>query len=429
MEKTTTLKVSEVIFREDLYPRLEPDSKLIQKYAEDLDVLPPIEVNQNRILIDGFHRWTAHKKMEKEEIEVTITETKSEEEIFELAIERNSKFGLQMSQTDKKKACIRLYKDGTGKKKDDISRLLSISLRTVNNHLSNVDKQLKEERDKKIKSMWFACYTQEEIATELNEPRQTIARDIDSLPILENFPKWAKILAEFDDQDENDENKFQVPIYNLWNFGKLTNGTSHFGNSEQRILENLLYLYTQPFDIVVDPFAGGGSTIDVCKKRLRRYWTSDRKPIVEREKEIRLLDAIRNPIPLNNRWSEVSLTYLDPPYWKQAEGKYSQDPDDLANMNLKDFTVNLSGFINEIGKKQSKGVIAMLMQPTQWNSPNKEVVDHITDIISHVDLPVKYRVSVPYSTEQYTPQMVNWAKENKELLVLTRELVIWRIKK
>ena len=423
MEKTTTLKVSEVIFREDLYPRLEPDSKLIQKYAEDLDVLPPIEVNQNRILIDGFHRWTAHKKMEKEDIEVTITETKSEEEIFELAIERNSKFGLQMSQTDKKKACIRLYKDGTGKKKDDISRLLSISMRTVNNHLHNIDEQLKAERDEKIRAMWFACYTQEEIAQEVNQTQKTIAEATDSLYLLESLPKGIKNFALFNDPE------FEVPIYNLWNFGKLTNGTSHFGNSEQRILENLLYLYTESFDIVVDPFAGGGSTIDVCKKRLRRYWASDRKPIVEREKEIRLLDAIKNPIPLNNRWSEVSLTYLDPPYWKQAEGKYSQDPDDLANMNLEDFTVKLSGFINEIGKKQSKGVIAMLMQPTQWNSPNKEVVDHITDIISHVDLPVKYRVSVPYSTEQYTPQMVNWAKENKELLVLTRELVIWRIKK
>ena len=422
MENITTMKVSDVIFREDLYPRLEPDSKLVQKYAEDLDVLPPIEVNQNKILIDGYHRWTAHKKMQKEEIGVVITETKSEEEIFELAIERNSKFGLQMSQADKKKACIRLYKDGTGRKKDDISRLLSISLRTVNNHLHNIDEQIKAERDEKIRSMWLACFSQEEIGEEVNLTHQAIDNEIKTLQVLENFPKLAKNFAEFNDPE------FQIPIYNLWNFGKLTNGTSHFGNSEQRILENLLYLYTEPFDIVVDPFAGGGSTIDVCRKRLRRYWVSDRKPIVEREKEIRLLDAIKNSVPLNNRWSEVSLTYLDPPYWKQAEGKYSEDSEDLANMNLEDFTSKLSGFINDIGKKQSKGVIAMLMQPTQWNSPEKKVVDHVFDIISRVDLPLEVRVSVPYSTEQYTPQMVNWAKENKKLLVLTRELVIWRMK-
>ena len=32
-------------------------------------------------------------------------------------------------------------------------------------------------------------------------------------------------------------------------------------------------------------FAGGGSTPDVCRKRFRRCWVSDRKPIVEREQD------------------------------------------------------------------------------------------------------------------------------------------------
>jgi len=36
----TTISVSDVVFREDLYPRIERDPRLVQKYAEDLDVLP-----------------------------------------------------------------------------------------------------------------------------------------------------------------------------------------------------------------------------------------------------------------------------------------------------------------------------------------------------------------------------------------------------
>jgi hypothetical protein len=51
---------------------------------------------------------------------------------------------------------------------------------------------------------------------------------------------------------------FQPPIYNVWKQQTKTNGSNHFGNSEVRWLDNLLYLYTQPFDMVVDPFAGGG---------------------------------------------------------------------------------------------------------------------------------------------------------------------------
>ena len=85
---------------------------------------------------------------------------------------------------------------------------------------------------------------------------------------------------------------FTPPIYNIWKQQEKTNGSSHFGNSEVRWLDNLLYLYTKPFDVVLDPFAGGGSTIDVCKRRFRRNMLSDRKPIVERETEIRQYDLI-----------------------------------------------------------------------------------------------------------------------------------------
>jgi hypothetical protein len=56
------IETATIVFREDLYPRMETSASTVQKYAEDLDILPPIEVNQNKELIDGWHRWTAHKK-------------------------------------------------------------------------------------------------------------------------------------------------------------------------------------------------------------------------------------------------------------------------------------------------------------------------------------------------------------------------------
>ena len=413
-------KVSEVIYREDLYLRVKTDPTLVQKYAENIDVLPPIEINQNNILIDGYHRLTAYKKLNIEEIEVTVTETKSEEEVYRLSIERNAKFGMQMNRDDKKACARRLYRFGDGLAEGEIAKLLSVTPKTVSEYVKDIKTQVEEEKNQKIFDMWMASYTQDEIAEAVNMKQQTLSDRLKLLPNLENFPKSVKLSALYQDD-------FEIPIYNIWTFNKKTNDVSHPGNSEQTILDRLLYLYTNPFDIVVDPFAGGGATIDVCKKRLRRYWISDRKPIIEREKEIRNLDITNEDIPLNKRWSEVTLTYLDPPYWKQVEGKYSNDPTDLANMTLEDFTNTLVNFVNKIGEKQTHGVIAMLMQPTQWNASERQYTDHVIDIIKGVNLPVKYRVSVPYSTQQYTPQMVNWAKENKELLVLTRELIIWRV--
>ena len=277
----------------------------------------------------------------------------------------------------------------------------------------------------KIFDMWMACHTQDEIAEATGSKQQTVGDEIATFTEIGNVSNFGKSL------DFTRDNEFQPPLYNLWTFAKKTNGVSHFGNSEQRIVDNLLYLYTEPFDIVVDPFAGGGSTIDACKYRLRRYWVSDRKPIPEREKEIRKHDLMVDGLPpLNRNWSNVALTYLDPPYWRQAAGMYSNDPTDLANMPLEDFTKAMVDLVKGIASKQSKGVIALIIQPTQWKSDGKQFADHVLDIVAGVGnkkLVLENRVSCPYSTEQYNAQQVTWAKENKKLLVVTRELIVWRI--
>ena len=36
----------DIVFREDLYPRFEPNQRIIQEYSESIEYLPPIEVNQ-----------------------------------------------------------------------------------------------------------------------------------------------------------------------------------------------------------------------------------------------------------------------------------------------------------------------------------------------------------------------------------------------
>jgi hypothetical protein len=101
-------------------------------------------------------------------------------------------------------------------------------------------------------------------------------------------------------------------------------------------------------------------------------------------------------------------------------------------MSLSDFTEEMSRVIKGLASKQSKGVIALIIQPTQWKAePKGSFADHVFDIIQGVskvkNLTLENRVSCPYSSEQCTPQMVEWAKENKKLLVLSRELTIWRV--
>jgi hypothetical protein len=424
MMQTVELKVSDVVFRKDLYPRLETSAETVQKYAEDIDVLPPIDVNQENIIFDGWHRWTAHKKAKRETIKAVVTKTTSDGHLLELAIERNATHGLQLSQEDKRNMARTIYhvtpERDRDEKKKQLAKLLSVSERTVREWLSRIDKDAKESRDKRIFDLWLACWSNEEIGTAVGMTPQGVGQVLKEAADLPNVSKPSAL----------HQTDFTPPIYNIWKQQEKTPGASHFGNSEVRWLDNLLYLYTQPFDIVVDPFAGGGSTIDLCKKRLRRYWVGDRKPVVERESEIRKHDMTNGMPDLKGRWGDVKLVYLDPPYWKQAEGQYSKDKTDLANMPLEQFNDTLAGVIREFGKKLKDakgGYIALIIQPTQWNAPGRQFTDHVGDMLRIVKLPVEMRFSVPYEIQQCNAQMVEWSKKKKKCLVLTREIVVWSV--
>lgn len=61
-----------------------------------------------------------------------------------------------------------------------------------------------------------------------------------------------------------------MQFYSEWNYHKVDNKVKYPGNVPQDIVEQLFYYYTEPFDIVIDPFGGGGITIDACQKWFRR---------------------------------------------------------------------------------------------------------------------------------------------------------------
>jgi len=414
----------------------------VQKYAEDLEVLPPIEINQHNELIDGWHRWTAHKKVKAESIQVIVTETKSEAEFLELAIERNATHGLQLSQRDKEKMAGRLYaaflranpskKECTEYKERLANKVLKCGLRSIERWTARDDRDHEKDLEEIAFAAWLANSTQEEIAELTGWSRPKTTEFVNSRQMA-NSDKPA---ANYLETDEDGNLLFETPIYNVWKQQNKSTGSEHFGNTEVRWLDNILYLYTSPFDLVIDPFAGGGSTIDLCKKRLRRYWVSDRLPLIEREKEIRQHDLV-DGMPAIHNWKEVKLVYLDPPYWWQAKGKYSEDSNDLANMSLSDFSETLSKIIKDfktkikLAHRQDNGTesvyIALVISPTQWAAPDRQFTDHLADLIKSIELTINMRFSIPYESQQYNGLQAEWAKQNKKCLVLTREIIVWRV--
>ena len=191
------------------------------------------------------------KKMNAETVAVIVTQTTSDAHLLELAIERNAAHG-PVEPGRKKQAMAQdlpchAGKRTHGKEAPTCQDFERIGFKCAS-WLSRIDKDAKDARDKRIFSKWLACWTQDEIAeSEGISVRQF--RDLFRISRTGKLPKSSQTLATYSEPD-------WTPIYNVWKQQTKTPGVDHFGNSEVRLLDNLLYLYTDPFDVIVDPFAG-----------------------------------------------------------------------------------------------------------------------------------------------------------------------------
>ena len=424
IEEMRRIKVADVIYREDLYPRGEVDPALVDRYADVIDVLPPIELNQDNILIDGVHRLRAHQDKGLETITCTVTETASETELLQLACRRNASHGHQLSQTDKRRMAQNMYAAAGARGKElrlELADILSVPERTMRSWTQRIDRDDAVERRQKALDLWMSGHTVDEVAAAVDVSKGTVSNWTNN---VFRFGKSAK-----SEQDRADFRDYTPPACNVWSGGESEEGDGHPGNDDRDILRNLLYAYTEPFDLVVAPFAGEGSAIDVCRERSRRYYVSDLKPIPARAHEIRQHD-VTGGLPTPPRWSDVALAYLAPPCWKPAEGGCGDDGSYFANMDADAFHDELAKVVNGFADRMSEGArIALLIQPTQWKeAQHHRWVDHVVEIARRVDQPIINRVSCPLPAPEREPQVVVEDREDRTFLCLTRELIIWEVR-
>lgn len=419
MTATKTIKTSEIVYRKDLYPRFEPDPKTIQQYAECLEQLPPIEVDQHGILIDGYHRWKAHETARSEEVPCVVTQVASEQELFMLAVKRNAKHGKQLSTKEKQKITAQWF--GVFNRREIIATL-SITDDQYD-RWTKEKRELAEEAEREaVLELYLECRTHEEIASRLNIGRSTVTERIGEI-VEKPESRDSDIFSDFE-RPADDDAKSTRQLYSIWNFPKATNEVRHFGNIPPEIIENLLFYFTKPFDVVFDPFGGGGSTIDKCRERKRRYYVSDLNPISAREHQIRKHDISTGlpkdlPVP--------DLVFLDPPYWQQAKEKYSADATDLGNVTLDSFLDTIGNIARDIKAKwkdRDRGILSLIIGPCKESGEYIDLPFLCYERIKKYLKP-KQRVIVPYSTQVHGGAYVKQAKDNKEILYLHRDLMLF----
>ena len=439
MNKTIKINPKDIILDLELYPRLKVNDSKVQEYRDVLELMPLIIVNQKNVLIDGAHRRQASIEEEIAEVEVEVVETKDDDDLLLKAIELNASHGFALTQKEKKDQVILLYEKILNDEAQsfDVERLkktFSIPDSTFSDWTKDLNDKLEAQLLEKILQLHLECKTQQEIADTVGVKQQQITVKLnqinENIKILQENPMSdIDVKYEFLNEKLQTLQYFTPQLYNIWNQSKINNETSHFGNVPIEFTENLMYYYTEPFDIVYDPFAGGGSTIDACEKWFRKYYCSDRVPkeIVPKIKQWEIKDGLPSDLPNN-----IKLVFLDPPYWKQAENQYSKDKEDLANMDLEDFYTTLTYFVKLVKKKLHKdGKIALIIQGSQWKN-NLVLEDHAFEFAKRFEklgLEIEQRIICPYSTEQYNAQQVIKAKENKICLQTYRDLIVFRLKK
>lgn len=217
---------------------------------------------------------------------------------------------------------------------------------------------------------------------------------------------------------------FKPTPYDVWSFRHdPAFGIPHPGSIPPAIVAHALHYFTRPGDLVVDPMAGGGTTLDVALSMDRRCLAYDIDPT---RPEILPLD-IRRGFPPEAR--NCRLVFCDPPYHTMLARKYHKAG--VASASLDDWTAFLHQLARDaFATLQPGGHFALLLATqTEKDLPRGfGYLDHVfLGYRAGADagfLPER-RISCPMSGN-YLPQQVRLARVEGRLLGQVRDLLILR---
>ena len=132
---------------------------------------------------------------------------------------------------------------------------------------------------------------------------------------------------------EREDEKPPFETTTLWDYPKQSYGKKPKGNNKFQgvtpafIIWNMLQRYTKPGDLVVDPMAGSGTTVDVCEEEGRKVISYDINP-----QHPKVIKNDSRKIPLKD--NSVYMVFIDSPYGDNVN--YSNNPADIGKISAED---------------------------------------------------------------------------------------------
>jgi hypothetical protein len=217
---------------------------------------------------------------------------------------------------------------------------------------------------------------------------------------------------------------FRPTPYDVWSFRhNRAFGMPHPGAIPAAIVAHTLYYYTPPGALVVDPMAGGGTTLDVCESMGRRCLAYDIHPA---RREIQAHD-IRLGFPTQT--AGCDLIFCDPPYHTMLAKNYPSDT--IATAPLTNWVAFLHDLVRQaFATLRPGGFLALLLAsqtekdvPVGYGYLDHAFFGYIAAIRAGF-LPER-RISCPMDGS-YLPQHIRRARVEGRLLGQVRDLLIMR---
>jgi len=441
------VRIADIVWDPSIYPRAKWNTATVDRYVEAMlagEIFPAMIVERDTLrLLDGKHRLLAYQKAEIDEAPVETVTVPDGVPVKLFAASLSARHGDRMSNADLKDVCREVYGANPDYKGKDVAKLLGITEGAVSGYVSDLLAKRREERRAKALRLSMLGWTQAEIAERLGCSQQAVSLDTknfeselfgsghapEEIALRLGLP--VQVVKAIQLKGAPDEKRLEaldikVQPYDVWHFSGCHDlmGDKHPGRIPGELICHALWYWTKPGDLVIDPMAGSGTTLDACLLMGRKCRGYD-IDLHHNRADVEQHD-------LSNGWPEktakADLIFWDPPYFDKMDDGYVDGS--ISAMTPSDYLTWLSLRFGELAGTVKVGTrLAFLM--SDWDPENaKRYADHpgiyLWDYVEQLKAAgwtVKRQIQVPLSTQQVHPDIVNKFREKRRMARLGRYLL------
>jgi len=405
-------------------------------------------------ILDGAHRWNAHKEIGAAEIPAVIAPLEGTDPLLYAA--QKAIGPLQLTEGEARDTARRAYRNNSRLTSVEIGRAIGRSRQAVGRYIADLRAAADLELDLKILRMNRNNMPQDRIAKRLGIGQKVVSSHLDKMltwadslnsdlekgftvpQVAEKYswPEplvWSVVLEGKDDLQRFRELNWGLQSWDVWNFNDCDRrfGDEWPGRIPAQLVGHILYFFSNQNDLVFDPTAGGGVVADTCLALNRNCWSFDMddRPGTRPEIEPHFWDPENPAWPVFGK-AKPDLIIFDPPYFSKKVDDYG--PKSIAGLS-KDAYLNFFRRFFKLAHQNTKRNTRLALITADWrdfqNTPaikehwERSVVNH--DYIMALfesGWQFTHVLQAPMSSQRIKPNVVA-AMQKKRIIGVTSRYV------